>query len=395
MQSLEKVVEFFSSLLCRGLLFSRWCPFKGGVTKVNPFGIQYVSEFIGCQNREILNDASQMEAVISELIQKAGFGLRKVVSYGFEPQGVTCVAILSESHLAIHTYPEARHASIDLYTCEDVAEKTEKLFDSLKELFRPEVPPVLEISRGNPIGVKEKNRLLNYTHNAGFDILYHVDQWVYQKKSKYQLIEVIDNPCFGRMLFLDRDLQIAESDAHLYHEGLFPKEVGEKAKGGKVLILGGGDGGIVWKALQYSPEKVTLVDIDPEVIQCAKTYLRSICKDAFDDPRVEVVHTDAYEYISTEERFDVVVYDLTLAPESFSNIERSQFIDQVAQRIRKLLKPNGIYTMQASSVLDTPSLKMYKEILPKYFQNIQYRTAFIPSFCEEWCFLTASPKPEE
>ena len=65
----------------------------------------------------ILNDESLLIEIITEAINKAEATLLSVASHKFTPQGVTIVALLSESHLSIHTWPEDKSAAIDVFTC--------------------------------------------------------------------------------------------------------------------------------------------------------------------------------------------------------------------------------------------------------------------------------------
>ena len=67
----------------------------------------------------ILNDEERLISIIKEAINKAGATLLNIASHKFSPQGVTIVALLSESHISIHTWPEDESAAIDVFTCGD------------------------------------------------------------------------------------------------------------------------------------------------------------------------------------------------------------------------------------------------------------------------------------
>lgn len=73
--------------------------------KMKPFGIHIISEFSGCKID--LNDKKLLETIVKAGITKCGFGLRSLVSYQFKPIGTTIAAIISQSHIVIHTFPEA------------------------------------------------------------------------------------------------------------------------------------------------------------------------------------------------------------------------------------------------------------------------------------------------
>jgi len=68
-------------------------------------------------NRELLNDIKFVERMMTDAALQAGAEVREVTFHQFAPQGVSGVVIVSESHLAIHTFPEHGYASIDVFTC--------------------------------------------------------------------------------------------------------------------------------------------------------------------------------------------------------------------------------------------------------------------------------------
>ena len=74
----------------------------------------------------------------------------------FEPYGVSGVVVISESHLAIHTWPEYGYAAIDLFTCGDKADPW-KAFEYLLDYFKPKRITTMEIKRGNLITTENKN----------------------------------------------------------------------------------------------------------------------------------------------------------------------------------------------------------------------------------------------
>lgn len=136
---------------------------------------------------------------------------------------------------------------------------------------------------------------------------------LYDSKTPYQRVVIFENATFGRVLMLDDVVQTTEADEFIYHEMLTHLPITAHGAVRRILIIGGGDGGMLEEALKHdSVEKVTLVEIDPGVIELAKTHLRSICKDAFDDPRTDLVIADGVEYVrGTEERFDLIITDST------------------------------------------------------------------------------------
>jgi len=76
------------------------------------------TEVYNCR-RELLDNENFLKHHIVESLNKTSLTLLDILSYKFEPQGVTIVALLSESHISIHTWPEKGSAALDVFTCGD------------------------------------------------------------------------------------------------------------------------------------------------------------------------------------------------------------------------------------------------------------------------------------
>ncbi|MBE3577473.1 MAG: S-adenosylmethionine decarboxylase proenzyme [Limnochordales bacterium] len=79
-------------------------------------GRHILCEAYGC-DPEVLNDRQLVEELMVEAALDAGAEVREVAFHKFAPQGVSGVVVISESHLAIHTWPEYGYAAIDVFTC--------------------------------------------------------------------------------------------------------------------------------------------------------------------------------------------------------------------------------------------------------------------------------------
>ncbi len=359
---------------------------------MKPLGTQIIAEFIYC-SKNILNDKEALERELKVGIERCGLGLKSLSGYKFDPVGVTIIAIISQSHVGIHTYPEARHASIDIFTCSTDNSQTQKLLQFLKNKLKPRTVRVIEVLRGNPLEIKDKDWITSFSGaRRGFEIRYHIKKRLLSKKTKYQRIDIIDNEDFGRMLFLDKEIQIGEKGAHIYNSCLTSPIIETKKSLGKVAILGGGDGGVLNELLIYNPKIIFLVDMDSEVVEASRKYLKGICKNAFSDPRVRIVTDDANKFLEKNHGFDVIIYDLTMHPEAITNMDRVEFFNQMFSKIKKSLNEEGMITLQCCSEFDTATLRLLKKLLPKYFKNINFKTGFIPPYCENWIFASAEVK---
>jgi len=85
---------------------------------MNALGRHVLAEVYGC-SFDILNDVKKVEEIMVNAALEAGAEIREFVFHKFSPQGVSGVVVISESHLAIHTWPELGYAAVDVFTCGD------------------------------------------------------------------------------------------------------------------------------------------------------------------------------------------------------------------------------------------------------------------------------------
>lgn len=97
-------------------------------------------------DQELLDDYDQLSAMLKTALLMANATILRIIGEKFKPQGVTLLALLSESHASIHTWPEIGYAAIDLYTCGDTT-NTHKAAEFLKEKLKAETSEEKEITR--------------------------------------------------------------------------------------------------------------------------------------------------------------------------------------------------------------------------------------------------------
>jgi S-adenosylmethionine decarboxylase len=99
-------------------------------------GTQVCIDMVGCSEL-LLNDITFIEKTISNAIKASGLTpIDKIKLHKFDPQGITGYALLSTSHIAIHTWPEFKYASIDVFAC-DKKEKVMAAVDVLMKALKP------------------------------------------------------------------------------------------------------------------------------------------------------------------------------------------------------------------------------------------------------------------
>ena len=149
--------------------------------------------------------------------------------------------------------------------------------------------------------------------DSGALMLLQESRLLQERQTAFQRLRLFDNPTFGKVLMLDDIFQTSERDEGSYHEMLVHLPMLTLGEVRRVLIVGGGDGGTLKHVLRHpSVEAVTLVELDPEVIEFSKEHLGALCGRAFEDPRVRVVIADGAKFIQeTEEHYDLILVDST------------------------------------------------------------------------------------
>ncbi|WDZ91708.1 polyamine aminopropyltransferase [Nocardiopsis sp. HUAS JQ3] len=180
------------------------------------------------------------------------------------------------------------------------------------------------------------------------------DPIVHAERSEYQEI-VLTRSLDGRdvRLFLNGSLQFSSLDEYRYHESLVhPAMAGPH---GDVLVLGGGDGLALREILAYDDvASATLVDLDPAVIELASTdpVISGLNGDSFEDPRVDVINTDAFQWLrENREEFDVIIADL---PDGDSVGTAKLYSVEFYALLRHALSEEGRMVVQAGSPFFAP-----------------------------------------
>ena len=94
----------------------------------------------------ILDDFEELQRLLEASLVMAQATILRIIGEKFEPQGVTLLALLAESHASIHTWPEIGYAAIDLYTCGDKTE-THKAAEFLKHKLKAQHCEQKELTR--------------------------------------------------------------------------------------------------------------------------------------------------------------------------------------------------------------------------------------------------------
>ncbi|WP_340115832.1 polyamine aminopropyltransferase [Pelagibius sp. 7325] len=223
------------------------------------------------------------------------------------------------------------------------------------------------------------SRWIEESLHADFRTALKADKILYDSETDKQRLVLFENATFGRVLTLDGVVQTTEGDEYIYHEMLAHLPVLAHGAAKKVLIVGGGDGGLLEEVLKHSGiEKVTQVEIDAGVVDFSRQYLSSICKAAYDDPRLDLVIADGLDFVAQcAERYDVVLVDSTdpIGPGEVL------FSETFYGKAKDCLTPGGILvTQNGVPFLQGDELKNTMRAFKALFADAACYLATVPSY---------------
>ena len=324
-------------------------------------------------------DDTFFENLVKKIADKAKVTVLNIAKYKFKPQGFTLVALLAESHISFHTYPEKGIISFDFYTCGKISPNI--ALDVIKNEIDHKRIIKKELSR-DTISFYYDN-----TSTKGLSKNYLVKEVLEDFKSKVgQHIEILNLVEYGKSLFIDGDLQVAESDEHLY-SGTFVNSAMKLNKNKeRAAIIGGGDGGVARECIAKGFGFIDWYELDPEVVEVCKKHIGSIGKNATEKNSVKCVWGDAFESIKSvkEDTYDHIFVDLN----------DDQFcIDLAAKNMDSLvriLKPKGVITAQVGSQDKKPhQVENWLNVFHHHFGNTKLSRVYIPSFDCSWNFSSS------
>jgi spermidine synthase len=207
---------------------------------------------------------------------------------------------------------------------------------------------------------------------------YEISRVLYREKTEHQDLVIFETPVYGRVLALDNVVQVTESDEYVYHEMMTHVPILAHGKVRRVLIIGGGDGGILREALRHKVERVTMVELDRSVVDMCLKYMPSIPGRAFDDKRTDLVIADGARFVAeTSDKFDVIIVDSTDPIGPGEVLFTEKFYGNCRRCLTKdgiLVNQNGVPFMQGDEVTMTYRRRKI------FFKDAGFYVAAIPSY---------------
>ena len=206
-----------------------------------------------------------------------------------------------------------------------------------------------------------------------------IDRVLHRKTTDLQEILIFENAVLGRVLVLDGVIQTTEADEFIYHEMLTHVPILAHGCTRHVLVLGGGDGGMIEEVLKHdSVEKVVMVEVDRSVVNLCQEYLPSLSQGAFDDPRLELVIADGSQYVTTSDQlFDIVIVDSPDPIGPGANLFSQEFYFNC----ERCLRPGGVLvTQNGVPFVQEKELRNSAARLSQHFADVAFYRASIPTY---------------
>lgn len=224
-----------------------------------------------------------------------------------------------------------------------------------------------------------------------------ISSHICHETSAFQTIDIYDTEAFGKMLFLDGHVQLAELDEHAYHEALVHIPLMGMDHPTRAMVIGGGDGGVLRELCKHETiTHIQMVEIDEAVIRLCRTHMPSVSGGAFDDPRVHLTIGDAFAFVKEDhEPFDLIVVDATdVYEEADGELSEMLFTQEFYGDCLRLLSPSGVVVTQADNLLFCPySLEEIAKNFRQTFPCVGGYWALVPSFggVSAFCWAGWSP----
>jgi spermidine synthase len=227
----------------------------------------------------------------------------------------------------------------------------------------------------------------------GYSLSLKLEEVLFQGKSQYQEVLVFKSKSYGNVLVLNGIIQCTERDEFTYQELITHIPMNLHSNPQRVLVIGGGDGGVVREALKYeSVQEVVLCEIDQLVIDVCKKHLPHMSS-CLDDPRVNIQVGDGVDYVRSHPgEFDIIITD---APDP-EGVAEALFQRTFYQDLKSALKNDGIASCQgATTFTHLPFILDMVTQCKEVFPRVGYATGNTPTYATGILgYLLASSIPD-
>ena len=340
-----------------------------------------------------LDSTELAEEALNEACKASGLSLLSMHTERFQPQGITAVALLAQSHLALHTWPERNYLAFDAFTCstsppiDEIVRAVERIYDVERRVIRT-------IARGKrPKSVFETFFDEDVPEGA-MTMTYTADEVLRSGHTGHQDLTVFRSPKLGNVLLLDDYLQVAEWDSFVYAELMSHPALFAHEDPTHVGLIGGGDGFVLAEVLKHQVvQAVDVFELDMAVIDAARTFFPTSSA-AFSDPRVHLHIGDAFETLpKLGNQYDVLIADTTDPGGQADRFFAEPFYSTCN---RDYLEADGILVAQTESLLLHRSIvRRCYAAMQRSFAHAAVLWGVVPTYSGGWWTFCTGAKSHD
>ncbi|WP_062308568.1 polyamine aminopropyltransferase [Alicyclobacillus sendaiensis] len=239
------------------------------------------------------------------------------------------------------------------------------------------------------MSVAQTNLWFTELQNDNLTIGLRIEKTIHSEKTEYQQLDVYKTVQYGNLLVLDGCIMTTDEDEFVYHEMLAHVPLHTHPNPKSVLVVGGGDGGIIREVVKHpSVERAVLAEIDGRVVEASKKYFPHIAS-GLSDPRVDVQIVDGIRYVEEHpNEFDVILIDSTDPVGPAVGLFQRPFYESVF----RALKEDGLMAAQTESPFINQDLirQVYGDVRAT-FPITKLYLAYVPTYpTGMWSFTLGS-----
>lgn len=228
-----------------------------------------------------------------------------------------------------------------------------------------------------------------YSQKSGW--FYEIEKTLYSGRTSFQEIKLVETEEFGTTLLLDGATQVMEKNEFQYHEAMVHLPMLAHQNPRDILVIGGGDGGILREILKHTTvEHIDFVELDEGVVAFSKTHLTMINAGAFDDTRVKTHFTDGRFFAekAPAKSYDIIIMDMTDPSGPSLKLYTKEFFTL----IKTLLKDDeSFFIMHSESPETRPeAFARIHRTLKSVFNIVRGAYTFVRMYGTLWSFAIAS-----
>lgn len=235
----------------------------------------------------------------------------------------------------------------------------------------------------------QSNLWFTELQNDNLSIGLRVDETIHSEVTPFQTLDVYNTKQYGRLLVLDGCVMTTDKDEFVYHEMLTHVPLHTHPNPKNVLVVGGGDGGIIREVIKHpSVERAVLAEIDGAVVEASKKYFPQIAE-GLSDVRVDVQIVDGIKYVEDHpDTFDVILIDSTDPVGPAVGLFSKPFYESV----HAALKSDGLMAAQTESPFANQELiRSVNQDIAKTFPITKLYLASVPTYPTGlWSFTMGS-----